>query len=81
MSSSREAREDLPSFIAKAIETGENEVDPYGYAVTVIATVLEYSLDDGISGSMSAQEFNILDHIARTLVLLDPDIEIEPRVG
>lgn len=81
MSSSRMAREDLAAFINEQAETGEMEVDPYGYAVTVIATVLEYSLDDGISGSMNSREFNILDHLARTLVVLDPAIEIEPRVG
>lgn len=83
MSSSRKrvtARLDLASFIRQQ-EKGEKGADPYSYAVTVIAAVLEYALDDGISGRMNETEFNTLDLIARTLMVLDPALDIEPRVG
>jgi hypothetical protein len=73
MSSSREdAREALDDFVKHAIDSGEAEVDPYSYAITVIATVLEFALDDGISGAMSEGEFKTLDLIAKTLMVLDP---------
>lgn len=74
-------RYDLAAYVARQIESGDNEVDPYGYAISIIATVLEFALDDGISGAMNEHEFTILETIARTTQKLDPHIEIHPRIG
>lgn len=74
-------KEDLEGFIREQGRTGEMETDPYGYAVGVIATVLEYALDDGISGAMSKTEYDILEKVAIVLTHEDPHLHIEPRAG
>lgn len=74
-------KEDLEGFIREQGVTGEMETDPYGYAVGVIATVLEYALDDGISGAMSQEEYETLEKVAIVLTHEDPHIEIYPRAG
>ena len=72
---------DLEGYIREQGRTAEMETDPYGYAVSVIATVLEYALDDGISGAMSKGEFETLEKVAIVLTHEDPSIEIDPRAG
>lgn len=72
---------DLAAWITRQQDSGDNEVDPYSYAVTLIKVALEFALDDGISGSMSQGERDILVRMAEMLVKLDPHIEIDPRVG
>lgn len=74
-------RYDLAGFIREQGKTGEMETDPYSYAVSVIATVLEYALDDGISGAMSSEEYDTLEKVAIVLTHEDPHIEISPRAG
>lgn len=73
--------EDLAEWVKQELDSGLAEADPYGYAVTTIKTVLEFALDDGISGSISEKEYRILERLAKKLMLLDPSIEIDPRVG
>jgi len=74
-------RYDIEGFIREQGESGDMERDPYSYAVRVITVVLEYALDDGISGSMSQKEFNILENVAKLLIEQDPAIDIQPRPG
>lgn len=70
-------RHDLEGFIREQGKSGEMEADPYSYAVRVIATVLEYALDDGINGSMSEGEYDTMTELALRLVELDPNIKLE----
>jgi hypothetical protein len=72
---------DLVSWVEHQQATGDNEVDPYSYAITLMRIGLEFALDDGINGAMSEREFEILKTIARTICELDPHVEIEPRIG
>lgn len=72
---------DLEGFIREQGRTGEMETDPYGYAVGVIVTILEYALDDGISGAMSKTEYDTLEKVAIVLTHEDRHIEIYPRAG
>lgn len=72
---------DLAAFINHQGETGEMEIDPYGYAATVIAVVLQYALDDGINGAMNQYEMETLEGVALWLMERDPDLAIEPRIG
>lgn len=53
--------------------------DPYGTAMAIIREVLEFVLDDGISGSMSESEFSTLDAVARVIGHDDPDSAPHPR--
>jgi hypothetical protein len=73
--------DDIATFVRTENESGNAERDPYGYAVTVIATTLEFALDDGISGAMNERECTILELLARVLMATDPAIEIDPRAG
>jgi hypothetical protein len=70
---------DLAEWVKDQLDTGDAERDPYGFASLTIKTVLEFALDDGISGSMSEGEFRILERLATQLTRLDPSIEIHPR--
>lgn len=72
---------DLVTWVEHQQATGEAEIDPYSYAVTLIRVALEFALDDGINGAMSEGEFEILETIARKVCELDPGVEIHPRVG
>lgn len=55
--------------------------DPYSFAMRVMKEVLEFALDDGVSGAMNDREFATLDQIARLISSRDPAVEIEPRGG
>lgn len=70
---------DIPEIIER-LDT-ELKADPYGTAVAVIREVLEYVLDDGVSGAMNEHEFSTLDKLAKLLGELDPAAAPEPRVG
>lgn len=70
---------DLVTWVEHQQATGEAEIDPYSYAVTLIRVALEFSLDDGIQGAMNETEFNVLKAIAYKLSELDPDIDIQPK--
>jgi hypothetical protein len=55
--------------------------DPYSTAVSKIVEALEDALDDGVSGQMSKRELDNLEALAKTLISLDPAVEISPRAG
>jgi hypothetical protein len=71
-------RHDLAAFITHEQGSGNAEVDPYSYAMTVIRTALEFALDDGISDSMNNVEFENLEAIAYAM---PPEDRPDPRVG
>jgi hypothetical protein len=68
---------DLEGFIREQNESGDAERDPYGYAINVIATTLEWALDDGIRGAMNDHEFALLNQLAGTITSNDPATTIE----
>lgn len=70
-------RADLPAYVRDQMDNGMAERDPYAFAATTIRTVLEFALDDGISGSMSDREFATLDSLAGTLTFLDPEMGVQ----
>lgn len=70
-------RADLPAYVRDQMDNGMAERDPYAFAATTIRTVLEFALDDGISGTMSNREHHTLEHLAYTLTALDPDMEVQ----
>lgn len=72
---------DLAEWVKDQLDSGDAEADPYGFASLAIKTVLEFALDDGISGSMSEREYRILERLAMQLERLDPSIEIHPRAA
>lgn len=74
----KKVREDvLQAELIKGPHSSMAEDDPYSAAVELIAVALEWALDDGISGSMNQREFENLDALAKTLMSLDPSIELE----
>jgi hypothetical protein len=73
--------DDITRFVHDENKSGDAERDPYGYAVTVIATTLEWALDDGISSTMNPQEYSILELLGIVLTRFDDSIEIDPRAG
>jgi hypothetical protein len=73
--------QDLAAWINYEQDSGDNEVDPYSYVMVGIKTLLEFGLDDGISGAMNETEFNTLEAIAILMNEKDPAIKVGDRMN
>jgi hypothetical protein len=59
--------EDIAAWINQEVDSGASEADPFSFAAVGMRVLLEYALDDGISGAMSAEEFHSLELMAHML--------------